>query len=127
MTNHIAHFEIFADDVERARRFYERVFSWRFEAGGPPDFYYISTGPEPEQGVSRGLIAKRQQGPASSGNINAIRVTVSVESIRDIAAAIQSAGGTLRSSIIDIPGVGELVEFADTEGNIACAMQYRMA
>src|SRR5262249_30441149 len=26
MTNHIAHFEIFATDVERARRFYERVF-----------------------------------------------------------------------------------------------------
>ena len=30
----------------------------------------------------------------------------------------------LRSAIIDIPGVGRLVEFADTEDNIACAMQY---
>lgn len=38
MTNHIDHFEIFANDVERARRFYERVFAWRFEIGGPPDF-----------------------------------------------------------------------------------------
>jgi len=23
-----------------------------------------------------------------------------------------------------IPGVGELIEFSDTEGNIACAMRY---
>ena len=37
MANHIAHFEIFASDVERARRFYEQVFGWRFEVGGPPD------------------------------------------------------------------------------------------
>ena len=38
MTNHIAHFEIFASDVERARKFYEKVFAWRFEVGGRPDF-----------------------------------------------------------------------------------------
>ena len=31
MTNHIAHFEIFASDVERARKFYEKVLAWRFE------------------------------------------------------------------------------------------------
>ena len=46
MANHISHFEIFASDVERARRFYERVFSWRFESGGPPGFYFIFTGPQ---------------------------------------------------------------------------------
>ena len=37
MANHIAHFEIFASDVERARKFYEKVFAWRFEVGGPSD------------------------------------------------------------------------------------------
>ena len=37
-THNIAHFDVAADDVERARRFYERVFGWRFEAWGPPDF-----------------------------------------------------------------------------------------
>jgi hypothetical protein len=52
MTNHIAHFEIFASDVERARKFYEKVFAWRFEVGGPPDFYLIQIGPPVEHGVS---------------------------------------------------------------------------
>jgi predicted enzyme related to lactoylglutathione lyase len=124
MANHIAHFEIFATDVERARKFYERVFAWRFEVGGPPDFYHIFTGPPVEHGVSRGLIAKRQLGPAVEGNINAFRCTISVASVKETAAAIETAGGALRSAIIEIPGVGRVVEFADTEGNIACAMQY---
>lgn len=123
MANHVAHFEIFAADVERARRFYERVFAWRFEVGGPPDFYHIITGPPVEHGISRGLIARRQAA-ASPGAINAFRCTISVGSIGETVAAIEAAGGKLRSAVIDIPHVGKLVEFADTEGNIACAMQY---
>jgi predicted enzyme related to lactoylglutathione lyase len=123
MANHIAHFEIFASDVERARKFYERVFGWRFEIGGPPDFYHIFTGAPVEHGVTRGLIAKRQ-GPAAQGAVNAFRCTISVGSIKETVAAIESAGGRLRSAIIDIPGVGRVVEFADPEDNIACAMQY---
>ena len=123
MANHIAHFEIFAGDVERARKFYESVFAWRFEVGGPPDFYHIFTGPAVEHGIARGLIAKRR-GAAAPGAINAFRCTISVGSIKETVAAIEAAGGTLRSAIIDIPSVGRLVEFADTEGNIVCAMQY---
>ena len=122
--NHIAHFEIFATDVARARAFYERVFAWRFEAGGPPDMFHIVTGPPVAQAVTRGLIAKRTLGPAAPGNINAFRVTIAVDSIADVVAAIELAGGTLRSPVIEIPQVGRLVEFADTEGNVACAMQY---
>ena len=68
-------------------------------------------------------MAKRR-GPAAEGAINAFRVTISVDSIKDSAAAIEAAGGKLRSSIIAIPDVGRVVEFTDTEGNIACAMQY---
>ena len=123
MANHIAHFEIFADDVERARKFYQQVFAWRFEVGGPPDFYHIITGPPVEHGISRGLIAKRR-GPAAQGAINSFRSTISVTSIRETIASIEAAGGKLRSTVIAIPDVGKVVEFADTEGNIVCVMQY---
>ena len=56
MTNHIAHFEIFANDVERARKFYEKVFAWRFEVGGPPDFsdWTDATRTESRKPVSNG-------------------------------------------------------------------------
>ena len=45
-------------------------------------------------------------------------------SVTESIAAIEAAGGKLRSNIADIPGVGKVIEFADTEGNIACVMQY---
>jgi predicted enzyme related to lactoylglutathione lyase len=123
MANSVAHFEIFASDVERARKFYERVFGWTFEVAGPPDFYLISTGSAEDPGLTHGLIAKRS-GPAADGPLNAFRCTVSVRSITDTVAAIEAAGGKLRSAVASIPGVGKVAEFADPEGNVACAMEY---
>ena len=123
MANSVAHFEIFASNVERARKFYERVFGWSFEAAGPPDFYLISTGDEKDPGLTRGLIAKRS-GPATDGPINAFRCTVSVRSITETVAVIEAAGGKMRSSVTAIPDVGRVAEFADTEGNIVCVAQY---
>jgi predicted enzyme related to lactoylglutathione lyase len=123
MANSVTHFEIFASDSERARKFYERVFGWTFEVAGPPDFYLICTGPGSDPGLTHGLIAKRS-GPAAQGSLNGFRCTISVRSIIESVAVIQAAGGTIRGSIADIPNVGKVVEFADTEGNIVCAMQY---
>jgi predicted enzyme related to lactoylglutathione lyase len=123
VANSVTHFEIFASDVERARKFYEQVFGWSFEIGGPPDFYLISTGPERDPGLTHGLIAKRS-GPAAPGALNGFRCTISVQSISDSMAAIQAAGGTIRGRMVDIPDVGKVAEFADTEGNIGCVMQY---
>lgn len=123
MANSVVHFELFASDVERARKFYEQVFGWAFEIGGPPDFYFISTGPATDPGLTRGLIAKRS-GPAAQGPLNSFRFTISVRSIADSVTAIQGAGGTIRGHMADIPGVGKVVEFTDTEGNIGCVMEF---
>jgi uncharacterized protein len=123
MANSVVHFEIFASDVERAREFYENVFCWTFETGGPPDFYQIFTGPETDPGLRQGLIAKRS-GPAGKGPLNAFRVTISVKSVADTMSLVEKAGGKLRSPVIDIPHVGKVVEIADTEDNVVCILQY---
>jgi predicted enzyme related to lactoylglutathione lyase len=39
-------------------------------------------------------------------------------------AAIQAEGGRIRGSMAEIPDVGRVVEFADTEGNVACIMEH---
>jgi uncharacterized protein len=123
MANSVVHFEIFATDVERTRKFYEQVFDWSFEAGGPPDFYHITAGTNGERGLTQGLIAKRR-GPAADGPINSFRCTIRVIAIHEITKAIEAAGGKMRSPFIDIPGVGKVAEFADPDGNIACVMEY---
>ena len=119
--NHIAHFDIQADDVERARRFYEQVFGWRFEAWGPPDFYMVFTGPG-EEGV-HGSVSKREEPVSGKGRIG-YECTLSVEDLGRIKSAILENGGKILLDEYEITGVGRMIRFEDTEGNVACAMRY---
>lgn len=123
MANSVVHFEIFATNVERARAFYERAFGWQFEAVGPPDFYLLATGAKTDPGLTHGLLAKRS-GPAAQGPLNAFRCTIGVRSIKGAMAAVEAAGGKLRSAIAEIPDVGKVVEIADTEDNVVCLAEY---
>lgn len=123
MTNHnIAHFDIAADDVDRARRFYEAVFGWRFEAWGPPDFYMIHTGSPDDPGI-HGSLSKRLH-PIKGEGRSAFECTISVDDLGAIKAALVAHGGKIVLDEYEIVGVGRLIRFADTEGNIACAMHY---
>lgn len=122
MPNNIAHFDIHADDVERARRFYERVFGWRFEAWGPPDFYLIHTGTDADPGI-HGSVSKRNEGLAGRGRIG-FECTISVDDLAAIKSAIVANGGKILLDEHEIVGVGTLIRFEDTEGNVACAMRY---
>lgn len=118
----VVHFAIHADDVERARRFYEAVFGWRFEPWGPPDFYLIHTGPDDASGVHGALQLRTT--PLEGRGIRAYECTISVRDLDETTAAIEAHGGTIREPKSVIPTVGALVQFQDTEGNIACAMHY---
>jgi uncharacterized protein len=124
MANSVVHFEIFASDVARARQFCEQVFGWQFEAGGLPDFFHITAGTEADFGLKLGLLAKRSRKATADASPNAFRCTISVDSITATMAAVTVAGGELRSSVVEIPHVGKVVEIADTDGNIACILEY---
>src|SRR5258705_12398470 len=60
MPNNVKHFSINADDVPRARRFYEKAFGWKFEPWGPPNFYLIKTGTDKEPGLEGALQGRRE-------------------------------------------------------------------
>ncbi len=60
MPNDVVHFAISADDCERAKKFYETVFGWKFEAWGPPGFWLIQTSPNASV---RGALQKRKAKP----------------------------------------------------------------
>jgi uncharacterized protein len=122
MANNIAHFDVHADDVERARRFYERVFGWRFEAWGPPDFYLIHTGTPADPGI-HGSVSKRNEPIAGRGRIG-FECTISVDDLGAIKAAILQNGGKIVLDEYEIVSVGRMIRFEDSEGNVACAMRY---
>ena len=122
MPNNVCHFDIHADDLARARRFYERVFGWVFRAWGPPDFFLIQTGPDSDPGIQGAL--SRRHDPVSGRGMTGFVCTISVDDVDAIAAAIETNGGKITMPRTVIATVGTLIQFHDTEGNVVCAMKY---
>jgi uncharacterized protein len=110
------HLSIMSDDLRRARGFYERVFSWTFKPGGPPDFL-LMTG----AGIGGALGMRHTQ---SGRALDGLNVTFAVDDIRAVNKAVEAGGGTILMPEYDLSGVGRMIAFADTEGNIAKACQY---
>jgi len=122
MPNNVRHFSINADNVARARRFYEKVFGWKFTPWGPPDFLLIQTGTEKEPGIEGSLQGRRELVPGQ--RINGWECSISVDDVDKIARAVQANGGKVVMPKVAIPGVGRLIFFQDPEGNVAGAMHY---
>lgn len=114
----LRHFAINADDLPRARRFYQEVFGWSFQPWGPPDFYQTQ---DAGDGVWGALQGRREVG---GQRMPGLEITFGVDDIEAAVAAIAAAGGKILMAPFHIHGVGHLVWFQDTEGNIAGAMQY---
>jgi len=122
MPNNVSHFAINADDMKRARRFYENVFGWKFEAWGPPNFYLITTGSLKEPGVLGALQKRRELLPGQK--MIGYECTVGVESADETAEAAEANGGKIVLAKTILPTVGELVFIQDPEGNVVGAMKY---
>lgn len=117
MTSQIAHFAINADNVDRAMKFYEKVFGWKFSAWGPPGFYQIEGA-----GTLAALQGRREliKGTRTIG----FECTIGVESIDAVEKAVLAGGGKIALARSVIVGVGTLMFFEDPEGNVFGAMQY---
>lgn len=113
----LSHFAINADDLDRARRFYTKVFGWTFNAWGPPGFYMIEGA-----GVNGSLQGRRTLVPG--GRMTGFECTIGVDSIDATEKAVLAAGGKILFERSTIPTVGTLMFFQDPEGNVFGAMQY---
>jgi len=119
---HVAHFSINADNLDRARKFYGNTFGWKFDPWGPPGFYRIHTGERAPGEMLGSMQGRRELIPGQ--RMIGYECTISVPSISDTIRSIEQNGGKLVMQKTVIAGVGSLVFFEDTEGNVAGAMQY---
>jgi len=120
--NTLAHFAINAEDVEKSRAFYAKVFGWKFSAWGPPGFYQIEAKDSPVFGALQGR-RELVKGQRTIG----FECTFAVESIDATEKAVKAAGGKVVLDRSVIVGVGTLMFFADLDGNVFGAMQYDTA
>ena len=118
----VVHFEIHADDPQRAVNFYQGVFGWDIKKWeGPEDYWLVTTGKAPEPGIDGAILQRK--GPINGDSVIAYVCTVDVPSVDDAIAKITSHGGTIVLPKMPVPGVGWLVYAKDTEGNIFGSLQ----
>ncbi len=107
----VVHFEIPADNPDRAVKFYSKVFDWQIEKwAGPQDYWMVNTGPDSLPGIN-GAIMRRQEPVGTVVN------TVDVPSVDDYVKKVVAAGGKVIMPKTAIPGVGYMAYCTDTEGN----------
>ncbi len=119
--NRIVHFEIHADDVERAMKFYKDVFGWEFPKW-MDGYWGIMTAPKDskEPGINGGLL-QRPKGclPIAEGAaVNGYACTVQVDNIDETIKKIEAAGGKLQMPKFAIMNMAWQAYYKDTEGNI---------
>jgi len=120
----IIHFEIHAEDPQRAIRFYKALLGWDFKKWeGPADYWLVMTGPKTEPGIDGGLMRRMGAGPLDQQGVNAYVCTASVINLDETLAAVGKHGGVVVVPKMPIPTVGWLAYAKDTEGNIFGMMQ----
>lgn len=118
----VVHFEIHAENPERAVAFYRELFGWEFTRWeGPMEYWLIRTGSAGEPGIDGGLV--RRRGTVDGQAVIAYVCTVDVRSVDESLVAAVRLGGLVASPKDAIPGVGWLAYAKDTEGNIFGMMQ----
>jgi predicted enzyme related to lactoylglutathione lyase len=118
----VVHFEIHAEDLDRAEGFYTDVFGWEVHKfDGPVDYRLLNTGPNSEAGIDGALTERRLDRDGDA--VIAYVCTVQVDDIAATETKVKEAGGEQVADRQEIPEVGQLSYFKDTEGNIFGAMQ----
>lgn len=122
MKNRIVHFDIYAQDVERAKKFYSDVFGWTYAEwsfNGSP-YWGVMTAEQgsTEPGINGGLMKRPGPDPVDGQAVTGFCCTVQVENIDETIAKIESAGGTLALAKMAIPGMAWQAYYKDTEGNV---------
>jgi predicted enzyme related to lactoylglutathione lyase len=118
----VIHFEIHAEQPQRAIAFYGELFGWQFNKwDGPQEYWLIKTGQAGTPGIDGGLI--RRHGAIDGTAVIAYVCTIDVASVDTAAQRIAVLGGTIVLPKMAIPGVGWLAYAKDPEGNIFGIMQ----
>lgn len=119
MSNRVVHFEIEAQNVDRAKKFYSQAFGWEMQQMGKDYSDYIvvktgeNTGKMEDMGINGGIYHGK-----TKKEVNAYRCVIGVEDIEKAMRDVKAAGGKILSKKPDdIPNVGLYVSCEDTEEN----------
>ncbi|MCB5274521.1 hypothetical protein BJG92_02057 [Arthrobacter sp. SO5] len=116
MSGQVVHFEIPAEDTDRAREFYSSVFQWGMRAMPGMGYDLIQTPPTdeagmPAAGINGGMFRRE-------GELVAPIVVIDVDDIDAVLEKIGALGGSTVVPKVEVPGMGWNAYFRDSEGNV---------
>lgn len=121
MKNRVVHFEIQAEDLERAATFYREVFDWQIDKweGGSIEYWMIMTAPKDSKdpGINGGLIPRPTPLAEKVCGSNAFVCTVQVDDYDAIEKKVLAAGGNVAMPKFALAGMAWQGYYLDTEGN----------
>lgn len=114
----VVHFEIPADDIDRAKSFYHNSFGW--ETQDMPEFKYV---------IARTVAADEQGVPKEAGAINGgmfkrdpsmphPQIYIDVTDIEQALKKVIEIGGEVVRGKTPVGEMGFVANFKDSEGNI---------
>jgi uncharacterized protein len=118
MSGKVVHFELPADNVERARTFYKKTFQWEMQPMPEMNYTMVQTTPvdanqmPKEPGAINGGIAAR------GSPIKAPVITIAVEDIEATLKQVAKNGGKMVAGKQSIGDMGFTAYFQDPEGNV---------
>lgn len=118
MADRVVHFELPADDLERAQDFYRRAFGWSVNTVPGMGYTLLGTAPSGKDGsptepgaINGGMLAR--QDPIKSPVI-----TIQVRSIDESLKQIETLGGRVVRDKQPVGTMGFAAYFSDSEGNV---------
>jgi uncharacterized protein len=117
-SNPVGWFEIYVQDMSRAKAFYESVLGLKLEKledpGGTTDMWAFSMVQEPRPGASGALV---KQADMPSGG-NSVLVYFACDDCAAEAGRVTGAGGKITQAKMSIGPYGFIALAHDTEGNM---------
>ena len=118
MTDRVVHFEIPADNMERAQKFYRESFGWSINAVPGMGYALLGTAPTNAQeqptepgAINGGMLARQDP-------VRHTVVTIHVASIDEAEMKIQINGGKIIRKKMPVGTIGFAAYFQDSEGNV---------
>jgi hypothetical protein len=118
MAGRVVHFELPADDLERARAFYAATFGWDIRSMPGMGYSLIRTTPTDERGVPTEPGAINGGMLLRQAPITAPVITIRVADIDAALRAVASHGGAVVRGKLPVGPIGFAAYFRDPEGNV---------
>ena len=114
----VVHFEIPADDVDRAQKFYEAVFGWKMDPVPEMNYTMVHTVEIDENRMPKEVGAINGGMMKRTKDISAPVVTIDVANIDDAVKKVTEQGGKLVMEKQKVGDMGWSTYIKDSEGNV---------